>query len=230
MAFAGFAGHAQGRLAVSSIESGFAQESYGYTVYVQYGFRVNNSRKFRRIFRKLSMQRTNWWKYLLVVLVTGAAGVLFMGIKTYKDAPPKPDYVSSSGEEVFTRASTERGQLVFQKYALMEYGSMFGDGAARGPDFTAEALHQIAVQMNDYYGRQITNGRSAELTQIEKDGISVRVKRELKTNYYDRERGIVVLTDGTGIRCRTTGRILSFKIQGKSQGVFQAGRLYYRRL
>lgn len=142
------------------------------------------------------MQRNNWWKYLLVVLVTGAAGVLFMGIKTYKDAPPKPDYVSSSGAEVFTRASTERGQLVFQKYALMEYGSMFGDGAARGPDFTAEALHQIAVQMNDYYGRQITNGRSAELTQIEKDGISVRVKRELKTNYYDRERGIVVLTDG----------------------------------
>ena len=83
------------------------------------------------------MQRNNWWIYLLVVLVTGAAGVLFMGIRTYKDAPPKPDYVSSSGEEVFTRASTERGQLVFQKYALMEYGSMFGDGAARGPDFTA---------------------------------------------------------------------------------------------
>ncbi len=142
------------------------------------------------------MQSTNWWKYLLVVLVTGAAGVLFMGIRTYKDAPPKPDYVSSSGEEVFTRASTERGQLVFQKYALMEYGSMFGDGAARGPDFTAESLHQIAIQMNGYYGRQITNGRSAELTQIEKDGISVRVKRELKTNYHDRERDIVVLTEG----------------------------------
>ena len=142
------------------------------------------------------MQKNNWWKYLLVVLVTGAAGVLFMGIKTYTDAPPKPDYVTSSGEEVFTRASAERGQLVFQKYALMDYGSMFGDGAARGPDFTAEALHQIAVQMNDYYGRQITNGRSAELTQIEKDGITVRVKRELKTNYYDRERGIVVLTAG----------------------------------
>ncbi|MGR3173199.1 MAG: nitric-oxide reductase, partial [Candidatus Scalindua sp.] len=142
------------------------------------------------------MQRTNWWKYLLVVLVTGAAGVLFMGIKTYTDAPPKPDYVSSSGKEVFTRASTERGQLVFQKYALMDYGSMFGDGAVRGPDFTAEALHQIAVQMNDYYGRELINGRSTELTQIEKDGITVRVKRELKTNYYDREKGTVVLTDG----------------------------------
>jgi heterodisulfide reductase subunit A-like polyferredoxin len=55
---------------------------------------------------------------------------------------------------------------------------------------------QIAVEMNDYYGKQFTNGRTEELTQIEKDGISVRVKRELKTNYYDRERDIVVLTEG----------------------------------
>jgi nitric oxide reductase large subunit len=38
-------------------------------------------------------------EYLLVVLVAGTAGVLFMGIKTYKDAPPKPDYVSSSGSQ-----------------------------------------------------------------------------------------------------------------------------------
>ncbi len=95
------------------------------------------------------MNITNWWKYLLAVLVVGASGVIFMGFRTYKDAPPKPDYVSSSGEEVVLQDSVERGQLVFQKYALMEYGSMFGDGAVRGPDFTAEALHRIAVEMND---------------------------------------------------------------------------------
>ena len=107
------------------------------------------------------MNITNWWKYLLAVMVVGASGVIFMGFRTYKDAPPKPDFVSSSGKEVFMPASIGRGQLVFQKYALMEYGSMFGDGAARGPDFTAEALHQIAVQMNDYYGRELKIGRAS---------------------------------------------------------------------
>ena len=101
------------------------------------------------------MKSTNWWKYLLAVLVVGASGVIFMGFSTYKDAPPKPDYISPSGVEIVQRAAVERGQLVFQKYALMEYGSMFGDGAARGPDFTAEALHRIAVEMNDYYGSKL---------------------------------------------------------------------------
>src|SRR3990167_7347164 len=167
------------------------------------------------------MQRTNWWKYLLVVLVVGVSGVLFMGIKTYKDAPPKPDYVSSSGEEVFTRASIERGQQVFQKYALMEYGSMFGDGAARGPDFTAEALHQIAVQMNDYYGRELTSGRSEELTQIEKDGISVRVKRELKANYHDRERNVVVLTEGQAYAARQVVEYYRSKFNGNHRESFK---------
>ena len=99
------------------------------------------------------MKSTNWWKYLLAVLVVGASGVIFMGFSTYKDAPPKPDYISPSGVEIVQKSAVERGQLIFQRYALMEYGSMFGDGAARGPDFTAEALHQVAVEMNNFYGK-----------------------------------------------------------------------------
>ncbi len=142
------------------------------------------------------MNSTDWWKYLLAVLVVGASGVIFMGVSTYKDAPPKPDYISPTGAEIVQRSAVERGQLVFQKYALMEYGSMFGDGAARGPDFTAEALHHVAVEMNNFYGKQVANGNADELSQIEKDGISVRVKRELKANRYDKEKNIVILTEG----------------------------------
>lgn len=167
------------------------------------------------------MNTTNWWKYLLAVLVVGASGVIFMGFSTYKYAPPKPDYISPSGEEVVLRDSVERGQLVFQKYALMEYGSMFGDGAVRGPDFTAEALHRIAVEMNDYYGRQITNGNLDELSQIEKDGISVRVKRELKTNRYDRERNIVVLTEGQAYAAERLVEYYSSKFKGNHKEAFK---------
>ena len=167
------------------------------------------------------MNITNWWKYLLAVLVVGASGVIFMGFRTYKDAPPKPDFVSSSGEEVVLQDSVERGQLVFQKYALMEYGSMFGDGAVRGPDFTAEALHRIAVEMNDYYGRRVTNGGLDELTQIEKDGISVRVKRELKANRYDKERNIVVLTEGQVYAVERLVEYYSSKFKGNHKEAFK---------
>ncbi|MHC4269534.1 MAG: nitric-oxide reductase large subunit [Planctomycetota bacterium] len=167
------------------------------------------------------MMSSNWWKYLLAVLVVGASGVVFMGFSTYKDAPPKPDYVSSSGDAIVLRDSVERGQQVFQKYALMEYGSMFGDGANRGPDFTAEALHQIAVEMNDYYGRQIADGRQSELTQIEKDGILVRVKRELKANRYDSERNIVVLTDGQVYAAEQLAVYYNSKFKGNHKEAFK---------
>ena len=167
------------------------------------------------------MKSTNWWKYLLAVLVVGASGVIFMGFSTYKDAPPKPDYISPSGVEIVQRAAVERGQLVFQKYALMEYGSMFGDGAARGPDFTAEALHRVAVEMNDYYGKQIADGNLETLSQIEKDGISVRVKRELKANRYDSERNIVVLTEGQAYAAERLVKYYSSKFKGDHKETFK---------
>ena len=167
------------------------------------------------------MKSTNWWKYLLAVLVVGASGIIFMGFRTYKDAPPKPDYISPSGEKIVQRAAVERGQLVFQKYALMEYGSMFGDGAARGPDFTAEALHRIAVEMNDYYGRQIANGDLGELSQIEKDGISVRVKRELKANRFDRESNTVFLTEGQAYAADRLVEYYSSKFKGTHKEAFK---------
>ena len=130
---------------------------HGCTVDVQFVFPLYQI-NVRRTSQEYNMKSTNWWKYLLAVLVVGASGVIFMGFSTYKDAPPKPDYISPSGVEIVQKAAVERGQLVFQRYALMEYGSMFGDGAARGPDFTAEALHRVAVEMNDFYGQQVANG------------------------------------------------------------------------
>ncbi|MCP4252367.1 MAG: nitric-oxide reductase [Candidatus Scalindua sp.] len=167
------------------------------------------------------MKSTNWWKYLLAVLVVGASGVIFMGFSTYKDAPPKPDYISPSGETIVQKASVERGQLIFQRYALMEYGSMFGDGAARGPDFTAEALHQVAVEMNNFYNQQVANGNVDELSQIEKDGISVRVKRELKANRYDRERNVVALTEGQSYAAERLVGYYSSKFKGDHKEAFK---------
>ncbi|GAX62860.1 qNor nitric-oxide reductase [Candidatus Scalindua japonica] len=144
-----------------------------------------------------------------------------MGFSTYKDAPPKPDYISPEGVEIVQKSAVERGQLVFQKYALMEYGSMFGDGAARGPDFTAEALHRIAVDMNNYYGRQVTDGNLSELSQIEKDGISVQVRRELKENRYDMERNIVVLTEGYAYAAEQLVDYYRLKFKGNHKEAFK---------
>ena len=135
----------------------------------------------------------NWWLPLLIIFTISIAGVTMIGIHTYTEAPPIPDYVSQKGEVVFSKEEILKGQAVFQKYALMEYGTMFGDGALRGPDYTAEALHHISQYMNDYYLSKLKNDTN---TALLKKGVGEQVKSEIKTNRFNKIDNSVSLTDG----------------------------------
>jgi nitric oxide reductase subunit B len=134
----------------------------------------------------------NWWLPLLVIFIISIAGVTMIGVHTYTEAPPIPSYVSSKNETVFSKEDVLDGQAVFQKYALMEYGSMFGDGANRGPDYTAEALHYVSKYMNDYYQSKLKAEGNSDLL---KKGITEQVKLEIKNNHYSKEKNSVTLSD-----------------------------------
>jgi nitric oxide reductase subunit B len=144
----------------------------------------------KRNFITYLLNPKNWWFPLLLIFTVSIAGVTMIGVHTYTEAPPIPNYVSSAGQNVFTKEDILKGQAVFQKYALMEYGSMFGDGANRGPDFTAEALHQVSSYMHNYYDSKLTNEN--ELT---KQGITEQVKKEIKNNLYQKQNNSVLLSD-----------------------------------
>jgi nitric oxide reductase subunit B len=130
------------------------------------------------------MNTKSWWKSLLFVFVIGIAGVMYMGVLTYQDAPPICNFVDDRGELVVTAEQITQGQIVFQKYALMNYGSMFGDGAGRGPDFTAEGLHIVASGMREFYR---VNGCSAQEAEF-------RAIADLKNNGYDKSKHIIVVS------------------------------------
>jgi len=134
----------------------------------------------------------NWWLPLLIIFVISITGVLMIGIHTYTEAPPIPEYKNAKGETVFSKEEILNGQAVFQKYALMEYGSMFGDGANRGPDYTAEALHEIAVNMKAFY---MTADPEKYSNPVYEKGISEQVKMEIKNNGYQKENNQVILSD-----------------------------------
>ena len=134
----------------------------------------------------------NWWLPLLIIFIISVVGVTMIGVHTYTEAPPIPSYVSSKNETVFSKEDVLKGQAVFQKYALMEYGSMFGDGANRGPDYTAEALHHVSQYMNDYYLSQINSDANNDLL---KKGMAEQVKAEIKSNHFSSSSNSVSLTD-----------------------------------
>ena len=118
---------------------------------------------------------------------------MMIGIHTYTEAPPIPGFVSEQGEIIYSKQDILQGQAIFQKYALMEYGSMFGDGGERGPDFTAEALHQITGQMNDFYSAAFA--KDDKTSQLVKRGIREQVKSEVKKNNYSKEHDQVILSE-----------------------------------
>jgi nitric oxide reductase subunit B len=141
------------------------------------------------------MNTKNWWQPLLFILIISVAGVGMIGYQTYNDAPPMTGFKTEAGEVLMNKTTIEEGQKVFHKYALMEYGSFFGDGAQRGPDFTAEALHLVTEYMKEYYvdAFQKENGRAA--TDMELKIIGENIKTELKENNYNEAENIVILSD-----------------------------------
>lgn len=134
------------------------------------------------------MNPKKWWIPLTFIFVVSFTGVGLIGFETYYEAPPIPDFVTEEGKSVFSHDEILEGQAIFQRTALMDYGSMFGDGANRGPDFTAQALHLITGYLREYYGN------TPELSKLEYLGVPEQVKRELKENRYEKTTNSVRLT------------------------------------
>lgn len=157
-----------------------------------------------RSFIEYLLNPKNWWLPLMVIFTISITGVFMMGLHTYTEAPPIPDFVTADGNTVYSKKDIQNGQMVFQKYALMEYGSMFGDGAYRGPDYSAEALHYTAAFMKEFYQR-LNNSDEGDDEEIKKLGISEKVKNEIKSNKYDAATNTVLLSDGQSYAAQELG-------------------------
>ena len=124
-----------------------------------------------------------WLQGVILTFVIGFAILSYLAIRIYQDHAPVPGrIVSESGETFLTEEDILQGQEHFLTYGLMQYGTVYGHGAYRGPDFTADYLHRAALHMQELYG-----GDDAALD---------RVRKELRENRYDPETGTLVWTEG----------------------------------
>ncbi|MBL0059001.1 MAG: nitric-oxide reductase large subunit [Elusimicrobia bacterium] len=150
-----------------------------------------------------------WWRHgAVLTIIVGITGLLFMGRNTYKGAPPYFNAVTTDGRMLFTSDDIVAGQSVFQKFGLMDYGTLFGHGGYRGPDFTADTLHQLAVGLKEIYAVE-RGGAFASLSESDRAIVSDRVITELKTNRYDETTGAVSVSPAyahvfEGLVARTT--------------------------
>lgn len=134
---------------------------------------------------QILLNKKFWGLHFALVVLISLGGLLYMGNATYKGAPPLTGFVSPDGDTVISRDQILRGQEVFQLRGLMSYGSFWGDGAERGPDFTADTLHRTYLGMVDYYLDQESGADTPGLAA--RDAIEATARRELRSNGWDEQ-------------------------------------------
>src|SRR5271170_8499191 len=97
----------------------------------------------------MDTQLSPWWKRSLILLmVSGFSTLGYLAARTYRDAPPIPARVlDPAGVTLFTAQDIMAGQQLFLSHGLMENGTIWGHGAYLGPDFSAEYLHTMALDV-----------------------------------------------------------------------------------
>ena len=78
----------------------------------------------------------------IVAFVVSLALLLVGGMFAIDRVPPIPDTVVSGGQQLSSGETILAGQSVYQRYGLMDHGSVWGHGSLRGPEFSAETLQK----------------------------------------------------------------------------------------
>ncbi len=128
-----------------------------------------------------------WWRYgVLLVVIAGFSVLIWVSGNVYKAAAPIPQgVIDPSGKTLFTGSDIVAGQQIFLKYALMENGTLWGHGAYLGPDFTAQSLHLMVLDVAEELSRRDFNRSWDELNGDQQATVKGRIRDLMTGNRYD---------------------------------------------
>ena len=132
----------------------------------------------------MSIERLKWAAIICFVVALG--GLLIGGVFAKREAPPYPGtVVGPDGAALFTKQDILAGQDVYQRYGLMDHGSVWGHGSQRGMEFSAVTLHLIGETVRARLAEQEFGRSYGQLDGEDRDLVDLRTRREMKANGYD---------------------------------------------
>jgi nitric oxide reductase subunit B len=146
-------------------------------------------------------------------------------IYTEQDLPPYPGkIVSQDGKILSGRDRIMDGQQVWQKYGLMDVGSVWGHGTYRGPDFTAQALHMMGKVMREKYSSDTFGKAYSSLPDNERGAADGVVIGQIKANLYNKATDTLTLTALQETALEANRKFYhDFFTQGDPRGPVEAG-------
>ncbi|MCL4321609.1 MAG: cbb3-type cytochrome c oxidase subunit I [Deltaproteobacteria bacterium] len=159
-------------------------------------------------------------KITLSISIIVLVGILVYGtFKVYYGAPPIPKtVVDKSGKILFTGKDIVAGKARFQEFDLMDYGSIYGNGAYFGPDFTDQYLHREVKYYRQFEAKKLYKKKYAALSPRDKDYIDNLVVSKIKKNRFDAATGVLTYTAGEAYAFKKIKkRLESLYIKGNPQ-------------
>ncbi len=121
-----------------------------------------------------------------VTLIVPLLIVILGSVPNSKTVPPYPDrFVGPDGETIATKAQIMAGQHQFQQKGLMDLGTIWGHGALRGQDFSAQSLHIMGQEIRAYLSQERYSKPYADLNPEESAIVDTLTILDIKTNTYD---------------------------------------------
>lgn len=141
----------------------------------------------------MSIRKLKW--AAIISFVVSLVLLLGGGFFAKDQLPPYPGkVVDPDGKILFEKPDILAGQDVYQRYGLMDHGSVWGHGSQRGMEFSATSLHLMSTVLRDELSKQEYGKFYEALDELQKEIITLLVTREIKTNRYDPNKDILTLT------------------------------------
>lgn len=165
--------------------------------------------------------------YFVLLLATSLIVAVIGYFYTARDLPPYPGrVVSESGTRLTGKTEIMKGQQVWQKYGLMDLGSVWGHGTYRGPDFTAQSLHLMSEVMNEAIARSKFGQSFNRLNEDNQGLVKAAVIRQIKDNRWNEARDTLTLTDAQVTALREIREFyVDLFTHGETDGVIPAGAI-----
>ena len=136
------------------------------------------------------MRYLKLWALLAVVILGSFAVLGYYGVKIYREAPPIPkQVVTTGGAVVCTEQDIQNGKNVWQSIGGQEVGSIWGHGAYVAPDWNGDWLHRECLFLLDRWAKAEFGQPYEQITESQQASLKPRLKNELSTNTYNPDTG-----------------------------------------
>ncbi|NOZ86512.1 MAG: nitric-oxide reductase large subunit [Deltaproteobacteria bacterium] len=140
-----------------------------------------------------SINKLKWGA--VVSFIVAMIVILGAGISAYRQMAPYPGkVVGPKGDTLMTREDILAGQDVYQKYGLMDHGSVWGHGSQRGPEFSALTLHKVGKVVRGEIAKEKYGKKFSGLVPLEQKVVNLRTGEHIKKNRYDESSDVLYLT------------------------------------